>query len=94
MYGLQRSALYCRKLQGSKRENQNGIWGSDILNDTSGSTVQEKLGALKYENGNLEAQWTNIKKYVLDTTGDLVVKVDRRARKPWITQYMISTMDE
>jgi len=49
---------------------------------------------LKYENGNLEAQWTNIKKYVLDTTSDLVVKVDRRARKPWITQYMISTLDE
>jgi len=52
-------------------------------------TVQEKFGALKYKNGNLEAQWTNIKKYVLDTTGDLVMKVDRR-----ITQYMISTMDE
>jgi len=50
--------------------------------------LQEKLGALKYENGNVEAQWTNIKKYVFDTTSDLVVKVDRRARKPWITQWM------
>lgn len=42
----------------------------------------------------MEAQWTNIKKYVLVTTGDLVVKVDGRARKPWITQYMIRTVDE
>jgi hypothetical protein len=35
-----------------------------------------------------------MKKYVLDTTSDLVMKVDRRARKSWITQYMISTADE
>jgi len=42
----------------------------------------------------LEAQWAIIKKYVLVTTGDLVVNVDRRARNPWITQYMIRTMDE
>jgi hypothetical protein len=49
---------------------------------------------MKFENGNSEAQWTNIKKYVLDTTSDLVVKVDRRARKPLITQCMVCTTDE
>jgi uncharacterized membrane-anchored protein len=36
----------------------------------------------------------NIKKCVLDTMSDLVGKVERRARKPWITQEMISKMDE
>jgi hypothetical protein len=36
----------------------------------------------------------NIKKCVLDTMSDLVGIVERRARKPWITQEMISKMDE
>jgi len=31
---------------------------------------------------------------VLDTISDLVGKVEKRARKPWITQEMISKMDE
>jgi len=31
---------------------------------------------------------------VLDTISDLVGKVEKRARKPWITQEMISEMDE
>jgi type I site-specific restriction endonuclease len=39
-------------------------------------------------------QKKNIKKCVLDTLSDLVGKVEKRARKPWITQEMISTMDE
>jgi hypothetical protein len=39
-------------------------------------------------------QWNNIKKCVLDTKSDLVGKVERRVRKPWITQEMISKMDE
>ena len=41
-----------------------------------------------------EVQWKNIKEYVLDTISDLVGKVEKRARKPWITQEMISKMDE
>ena len=36
----------------------------------------------------------NIKECVLDTLSDLVGKVEKRARKPWITQEMISRMDE
>ena len=39
-------------------------------------------------------QWNNIKECVLDTLSDLVWKVEKRARKPWITQEMISKMDE
>jgi len=31
---------------------------------------------------------------VLDTISDLVGKVEKRTRKPWITQEMISEMDE
>jgi hypothetical protein len=39
-------------------------------------------------------QWKNIKECVLDTISDLVGKVEKRARKPWITQEMISKIDE
>ena len=39
-------------------------------------------------------QWNNIKECVLDTLSDLVGKVEKRARKPWTTQKMISKMDE
>jgi hypothetical protein len=35
-----------------------------------------------------------MKKYVLDTVSDMVGKVERRARKPRITQEMFSKMDE
>ena len=31
---------------------------------------------------------------MLDAISDLVGKVEKRARKPWIAQEMISTMDE
>ena len=41
-----------------------------------------------------EVQWKNIKECVLDTISDLVGEVEKRPRKPWITQEMISKMDE
>ena len=53
-----------------------------------------KLGATECESGNVEVQWKNIKECVLDNIGDLVGKVEKRSRKPWITQEMISKMDE
>ena len=49
---------------------------------------------LKLKSGNAEVQWKHIKKCVLDTVSDLVGKVEKRARKPWIPQEMISKMDE
>jgi hypothetical protein len=55
-------------------------------------SLEEKVGAIKC--GIVEAQWNSIKKCVLDTMSDLVGKVERRERKPWITQEMISRMDE
>ena len=56
--------------------------------------LEEKLGAVGCESGNVEVQWNNIKECVLVTIGDLVGKVKKRARKLWITQEMISKMDE
>ena len=56
--------------------------------------LEEKLGAIECETGNAEVQWKNIKECMLNTISDLVGKVAKRARKPWITQEMISKMDE
>ena len=41
-----------------------------------------------------EVQWNNMKEYILDTISDLVGKVEKRARKPWITHKMISKVGE
>jgi len=57
-------------------------------------TLEEKLGATGCDRGNVEVQWNNIKECVLDAISDLVGKVKKRARKPQITQEMISKMDE
>ena len=57
-------------------------------------TLEEKLGAIGCDSGNVEVQWNNIKECVLDTVSDLVGKVEKRARKPCITQEMFSKMDE
>ena len=55
---------------------------------------EEKFGLFECEGMNAEVQWKNIKKCVLNTISDFVGKVQRRARKPWITQEMIIEMDE
>jgi hypothetical protein len=46
------------------------------------------------ENGNIEVQWNKIKECVLYTISGLVRKVEKRARKPWVTQEMISKKDK
>jgi len=56
--------------------------------------LEEKLSAIERESGNAEVQWKNIKECVLDIISDLVGKVKKRARKPWITQEIINIMDE
>jgi hypothetical protein len=48
-------------------------------------TLEEKLGATEWESGKMEVQRNNMKKCTLGNTNDLVVKVDRKARKPWTT---------
>ena len=57
-------------------------------------TLEEKLRAIRCDSGNVEVQWNNIRECVLHTIRDVVGKVEKRARKPWITQEMISKMDE
>jgi hypothetical protein len=57
-------------------------------------SLEEKLCAGDCVNGNVKGQWKNIKKCLLDTVIDSVGKVEKRARKPRITQEMISKMDE
>jgi type I site-specific restriction endonuclease len=57
-------------------------------------TLQEKLSAIECESGNAEVQWNNIKEGMSDTISDLVGKVEKIARKPGVTQEMISKMDE
>jgi len=57
-------------------------------------TLEGIIGAIECDSGNVEVQWHNIKKCVLDTLSDLVGKVEKIARKPWITLEMISKMDE
>jgi hypothetical protein len=52
------------------------------------NSLEEKLGAIKCESGNVEVLWNNIKKCVLGTMSDLVGKIKRRARKLWITQQI------
>jgi RPA family protein len=42
----------------------------------------------------VEVQWNNTKKCVLDTISDLVEKVDREARQPWISYTVINKMNE
>ena len=56
--------------------------------------VEGKPDATECESGNVEVQWNNIKKCVLDTMSDLIEKVDSKVRKPWITQEMIKKTDE
>jgi hypothetical protein len=53
-------------------------------------TLEGKLRAIGCDSGNVEVQWNNIKECVLDTLSDLVGKVEKRTRKPWIIQKMIS----
>ena len=57
-------------------------------------TLEEKLCAIECDSGNVKVQWKNIKECVLDTVSDLVGKAEKRARKPWITQEIISKIDE
>jgi len=57
-------------------------------------TLEGKLVAIGCDSVNVEVQWNSIKECVLDTLSDLVGKIEKRARKPWITQEMISKMNE
>jgi hypothetical protein len=57
-------------------------------------SLEEKLRVGDCVNRNVEGQWNNMKKFLLDTMSDCMGKVDKRARKPWITQEMNSKINE
>jgi len=57
-------------------------------------TLEQTFGATECQSENVEVQWNIDNKCVLDTMSDLDGKVDRKARKPWITQEMMSEMNE
>ena len=77
-----------------KRRPQWDLEKMCIQKQTVQDTLEGKLGAIECDSGNVEERWNNIKECVLDTLSDLVGNVEKRARKPWITQEMISKMDE
>ena len=56
--------------------------------------LEEKLGAVESESGNVEMQWNDIKKCVLCALSDLVRKVERRRRKSRNIQIMTSKVDK
>ena len=79
-------AMICTRLKKIIRfQNRRQRWDLEKL-DAQRQSVQcileEKLGAIGCESGNVEVQWSNIKECVLDAISDLVGKVEKRARKP------------
>jgi len=77
-----------------KRRPQWDLEKFNTQKQTLQDTLEGKLGVIKRDSGNVEVQWKNIKECVLDTLSDLVGEFEKRVRKPWITQEMISKMDE
>jgi len=51
-------------------------------------TLEKQLGAAECESGNALEQYQEM------CASFFIGKVDRRARKPWISQEMINKMDE
>jgi len=47
-------------------------------------TLEEKVGAIGYDSGNVKVHWKNIKEFMLDNISDLIGKFENRARKPRI----------
>jgi flagellar biosynthesis component FlhA len=72
-------------------------WELEILytqKQTVQNTLEGKLDEIECDSESVEVQCNNIKECVLDTLSDLIGKVEKRARKPRITQKMISKMNE
>jgi hypothetical protein len=99
--GSDHSLLVAKICTGLKRiirlQKRNPVWDSekwDAQREKVQGSLVEKLRAGDCVNRNVEAQWNNIKKCLLDTISDCVGKVEQRTRKPWIMQEMISKMDE
>jgi hypothetical protein len=56
--------------------------------------LEEKLSAMECESGNVEVLKKHTKKFVFEIMNAMFGKVNRKARKPWITEEMINRMAE
>jgi hypothetical protein len=54
---------------------------------------RRQLSEIECESRKVELHWNNIKKFVLGSMSDLMEKPERRTRKPWNTQEVISQID-
>jgi hypothetical protein len=59
-----------------------GIEKLEVQGQKVQESLEETLRAGDYVNRNVEGQWNNIKKCLLDTMSDCVGIVEKRARKP------------
>jgi hypothetical protein len=77
-------AKICTRLKEIMRfQKRRPQWDLEILyaqRQRLQDTLEKKLGAIRCDSGNVEVQWNNIKKCVLNTLNDLVGKVEKRAR--------------
>jgi hypothetical protein len=65
-------------------KNQDGVWKMYVANGSIQDNLDEKLGAVECGSWIVVVQCGNCKKCGLDTVSDLLGKVDKKARKPWI----------
>ena len=91
-------AKFCTRLKKIIRfQKRKPRWDLDKLcaqRQSVQDTLEEKFVLFECEGMSAEVQWKNTKQCVLNNISDLVGKVKKRARKPWITQEIISKMDE
>jgi hypothetical protein len=79
-------AKICTRLKRIIRlQNRKPVWDFKKLqaqHQKVQKSLEGKLCAGDCVNRNVEGQWNNIKKCLLDTVSDCVGKVEKRARKP------------
>jgi hypothetical protein len=91
-------AKICTRLKRIMRfQKRKPVWNLEKLQAQQQKvqeSLEEKLRAGDCVNRNMEGECNINKKCLLDTMSDCVGKVEKRARKPRITQEIISKMDE
>jgi hypothetical protein len=56
--------------------------------------MEQKLSLIDGITGNLEDNWENVKKTLLDILNNDIGKMEIAPRKPWITEAMIKKMEK
>jgi hypothetical protein len=89
--------VFCNVSEGNttrKRETKMGFGEVICPKTEKKDALEENLGAVNCESANVEMQWNIIKKCVLNAMSYFVGKVESGTRKPWVTQEIISKMNE